>query len=177
MLFILAMEPLQRMLAVAMEEGQLSKIENRAATARMSMYADDVGLFINPIKQEVKALSDMLSDFGAASGLLANVNKSAVYPIQCDGLDVEQIIEDFGCPILQFPCTYLGLPLHTRALRRVDFQPLIDKIGGRLAGWKGRFLNKAGRLTLVNMVLTSIPAYFLSFFILKKWAIKRIDKL
>jgi mannosylglycoprotein endo-beta-mannosidase len=86
-------------------------------------------------------------------------------------------MEDFGCQVKQLPCTYLGLPLHTRALRRVDFQPLLDKIGGRLAGWKGRFLNKAGRLKLVNMVLTSIPAYFLSVFILKKWAIKRIDRI
>lgn len=82
---------------------------------------------------------------------------------------------DFACPVRRFPCTYLGLPLHNRALRRVDFQPLIDKIGGRLAGWKGRFLNKAGRLSLVNMVLTSTQ--LLTVFIVKKWAIKRIDKL
>jgi hypothetical protein len=109
--------------------------------------------------------------------LIANATKSAVLPIQCDGISVEGIMEDFGCQVKQLPCTYLGLPLHTRALRRVDFQPLLDKIGGRLAGWKGRFLNKAGRLKLVNMVLTSIPAYFLSVFILKKWAIKRIDRI
>jgi hypothetical protein len=144
------------MLAVATEEGLLSRIDSRSAKARMSMFADDVGLFLNPIQGQVKVVSELLSEFAEASGLNTNTAKSAVYPIQCDGLDVDQIMTDFTCPVRQFPCTYLGLPLHTRALRRVDFQPLIDKIGGRLAGWKGRFLNKAGKLTLVNMVLTSI---------------------
>jgi hypothetical protein len=57
MLFILAMEPLQRMLAVATEEGLLSRIDSRSAKARMSMFADDVGLFLNPVQGEVKVVS------------------------------------------------------------------------------------------------------------------------
>ena len=56
-------------------------------------------------------------------------------------------------------------------------QPLIEKVAARLPGWKGRLLNKAGRLRLVNAVLTSIPVHFLSVFALKKWALKRIDRV
>jgi len=59
----------------------------------------------------------------------------------------------------------------------VDIQPLIDKVGTRLSAWKGRLLNKAGRLRLVNYVLTSIPTYHLTVFRVQKWAIKKIDKL
>jgi hypothetical protein len=39
----------------------------------------------------------------------------------------------------------------------VDEQILIDKIAAKLSGWKGRVLNKAGRLTLVSSVLFAIP--------------------
>jgi hypothetical protein len=47
----------------------------------------------------------------------------------------------------------------------------------RLLTWKGRFLNKAGRLKLLNIVLSSMPTYFLTAFVPKKWFIKRIDKI
>jgi hypothetical protein len=86
-------------------------------------------------------------------------------------------MEDFRCPIKSFPCTYLGLSLHTRQIRRVDVQPLIDKVAARLPPWKGRFLNRAGRLTLVNSVLSSIPTYFITAFPLQKWAIKQVDRI
>ena len=46
-----------------------------------------------------------------------------------------------------------------------------------MAAWKGRLLNRAGRLRLVNSVLSSLPTYFLTVFKMPKWAIKRIDKL
>jgi hypothetical protein len=83
----------------------------------------------------------------------------------------------FNCPIKSFPCTYLGSPLHFRKLGRVEVQPLVEKVAARLPTWKGRLLNKAGRLRLVNAVLTSIPVHFRSVFALKKWAIKKIDKV
>jgi hypothetical protein len=67
--------------------------------------------------------------------------------------------------------------LHTRKLRRIDIQPLIDKIGTRLPGWKGKFLSSAGRETLVKSVLSSQPIYHLTVFPTQKWLIKQIDRL
>ncbi|KAG2647916.1 hypothetical protein PVAP13_1NG003446 [Panicum virgatum] len=45
------------------------------------------------------------------------------------------------------------------------------------ATWKGKFLNKAGRLTVLKAVLSSIPTYFLTVFQPQKWMTKQIDKL
>lgn len=125
----------------------------------------------------MKVAADILGLFGQASGLTTNQSKCAVYPIRCDGLDMNEVMEGFQCPVQGFPCKYLGLPLHLRQLRRVDVQPLIDKTANRLATWKGRFLNKAGRLKLLNSVLSSMPTYFLTVFAPKKWLLKRIDKI
>ena len=47
-------------------------------------------------------------------------------------------------------------------LRRVDYQPLIDKVAGRLSSWQGRLLSIAGCNTLVKAVLSSQPIYFLT---------------
>ena len=76
-----------------------------------------------------------------------------------------------------FPCRYLGLQLHTRSLQKVHVQPLIECIGQRLPSWKGRMLNRAGRLTLVTSVLSSMPTYHLTVFLLAVWARKQIDKI
>ena len=52
----------------------------------------------------------------------------------------------FCCKLSDFPIKYLGVPLHFTKLRRVDLQPVIDKIIKRIAGWRGRLLSYAGRL-------------------------------
>jgi len=177
MLFIIAMEPLQHLLHLATVDGELEQIPTRLARLRLSLYADDAAIFLRPKKEEVAKVLEVLTTFGRVSGLLTNTSKSAIYPISCDSIDIDAVMEEFRCPIKAFPCTYLGLPLHTRQLRRVDVQPLIDKVAARLPSWKGKFLNRAGRLTLVNSVLSSIPVYFLTAFPLQKWAIKQIDKV
>jgi len=177
MLFILAMEPLQLMLKKAIDEGLLTPICNRHAKLRISLFADDAAIFVNPTTEEVQVVDNILKAFGSATGLITNTDKSAVYPVRCEGLDLQHIMEPFRCPIKSFPCTYLGLPLHVRQLKRVEIQPLIDKVGAKLTAWKGKFLNKAGRLRLLNSVLSSMPTYYLTVFKLQKWAIKKIDKI
>lgn len=44
-------------------------------------------------------------------------------------------------------------------LKNEDFHFIIDKLNSRFASWKNELLNKAGRITMANSVLTSIPNY------------------
>jgi len=121
--------------------------------------------------------ADLLQIFADASRLFINQSKCAVYPIACEAVNLEEVMQGFPCQVKGFPCQYLGLPLRLQKLRRVDVQRIIDKVSNRLATWKARFLNKAARLKLVNTVLSSIPVYFLTVVEPKKWMIKRIDKI
>jgi len=43
---------------------------------------------------------------------------------------------------------YLGFPMIHGRLTKSDYEFLIDKIQRRLASWKNKLLNKAGRLAL-----------------------------
>ncbi len=90
------------------------------------------------------------------------MNKTEIYPISCSGLDLDGILTSFPGNRKSFPCKYLGLPLHTRKLRKIDLQPLVDKIGSRIPGWKGMFFTSAGREVLVKSTLTSTPIYHLA---------------
>jgi hypothetical protein len=120
----------------------------------------------------------VLNLFGNCSGLRVNLNKIEIFPIRCDEALVTVTLTDFTSKIAQFPGKYMGLPLHTCKLRRVDIQPLIDKIGGRIPRWKGKLLSMAGRETLVKNMLTSAqPIYHLTILPMQKWLIRQIDKM
>ena len=94
------------------------------------------------------------------------------------GLDEERSIQYarlFCCKVDSFPFTYLGVPLHHSKLRRVDIQPVVDKVIKRIAGWKGKLLSYGGKLTLLKSCLTSIPTYLMSIIKFPKWAIESIN--
>ena len=66
-----------------------------------------------------------------------------------------------GCSVLQWPLTYLDIPLggNSRALSFWD--PVVRKISKKLDCWKGAFFSLGGRITLIQLCLSSIPSYFL----------------
>jgi len=55
LLFILAIDPLQRLLQVATARGLISEVSRNQARLRTSLYADDAVLFIKPVKEEVSS--------------------------------------------------------------------------------------------------------------------------
>ncbi|WVZ99055.1 hypothetical protein U9M48_044409 [Paspalum notatum var. saurae] len=175
LLFVITFDPLQRLLKLATEMEIFSKMRGRTPGIRISMYADDAALFLAPSKEEVSALSKLLNFFGEASILKTNFHKSTVVPIRCSGLNIEDTLSDLPAQKSHFPIKYLGLPLTTYRLRRVDFQPLVDKAAAKLNGWSGRQLNHAGRMVLVKSVLTSQAIYLLTALRAPKATLKDID--
>jgi hypothetical protein len=177
MLFILAIDPLHRIMDLAASQNIIQPILPRSEKLRCSLYADDTTIFANPNGQELSRINQLLQTFGNCCGLKVNLSKTEVIPIRCTEDFTSKALIDFPGKVMTFPGKYLGLPLHTRKLRRIDVQPLIDKIGTRLPGWKEKMLSSAGRETLVKNVLTSQPIYHLTVFPTQKWLIKQIDRL
>ena len=175
LLFVIAIEPLRALLHLATEKGLISKLRGRSLNIRVSMYADDTAIFVNPIKEDIGALTELLNKFGEASGLKTNFKKSSVVPIRCEGIDLDYVLG--GLPIIKtnFPIKYLGLPLTTGRLKRVHFQPIIDKAIGKLTAWNARNIAPAGRLTLVKAVLTSQSVYLLTALDAPKAILEEID--
>jgi hypothetical protein len=119
-LFILAMDPLQNILDKATEIGLLTPIGANPVKMRMSLYADDVILFMRPIATDVTNLHPLLNLFGKARGLCTNILKSEIYPIRCEGINIHEIFGDFQAQRVEFPCSYLGLSLRVGRVRRAD---------------------------------------------------------
>jgi hypothetical protein len=177
MLFILAMDPLQWILHLATEKGIMHPISTRARGITTSLYADDAIIFVALTKRVIKALRAILDIFGQTTGLCTNVLKLEVFPIRCSGLQLDQILDRFPAPLREFPYHYLGLPLHPKKLRKIDFLPLIEKVGDKLLSCKEKLMSKAARAQLVNSDLMTVVTYHATIFNLPKWLTKKIDKI
>jgi len=53
----------------------LTPIANRNARIRISLFADDAAIFLNPVGGEVQVVKNILAAFGSASGLITNTEK------------------------------------------------------------------------------------------------------
>lgn len=102
-LFIVAIDPIQRLVNMATQEGLLSPLSNRAARFRVSLYADDAAIFVNPIRNNINNLFNILKYFGEATGLQVNLFKSSVMPIKCAELNLPEVLENFNGQRCNFP--------------------------------------------------------------------------
>jgi hypothetical protein len=177
MLFILAIDPLHHLFRLATEEGVLLPIRARPIRFTVSLYADDAGIFVGPGREDMEALCHILGIFGDASGLRTNLNKSEAFPIGCSEAQITEALSIFPAKRGSFPCTYLGLPLHYARLKAIHFQPLLDKLGARLAGWWGKHFTRMGRVLLCRAVLSSMVLYHLAVFKLPRWITRKIEKI
>jgi hypothetical protein len=87
MLFILAIDPLPRLIELAAHTGLLHPISPREASLRCSLYAHDATVFTNPDRNELRHISQILNIFGNCSGLKVNLNKTS---IRCDKTTISQ---------------------------------------------------------------------------------------
>jgi hypothetical protein len=177
MLFILAMDVLGFLITKAENEGVLRPLAPRTLQHRVSFYADDVMLFLQPFAEDINLVLDILQLFGKASSLCNNVQKSSVYLIRCDEAEKVVVRQLLPCDLRDFPCRYLGLPLSLKKLTKEQLQPIIDRIADQLPSWKADLLVKPGRKILVQFVLTGMMIYLAMALDFPAWAYKAINKL
>ncbi|WVZ84806.1 hypothetical protein U9M48_031793 [Paspalum notatum var. saurae] len=146
MLFILVMDVLDSLIHVASSSNLLLPLAEQCSWPRISLYADDVVIFLKPKLMDLSIVRDLLHCFGAVTGLKTNLMKSSAIPIQCSEEDVAHLL------------------------------PLIDKVSSKLPGWKAPLLSKAGRLVVVKSVLSATPIHLMIALDLPKWVIKAVDK-
>jgi hypothetical protein len=76
LLFVLAIDPLVKLLECATQEGLLTPLRGHHAQLRISLYADDAAIFLDPTSQDDTNLRSLLELFGTTSGLSTNLKKA-----------------------------------------------------------------------------------------------------
>ena len=98
----------------------------------------------------------MFTWFEVVSRLRENLHELEVVPVG-DVPYLEELVAVLGCKLSTLPMTYLGLPLGAKFNSTMIWNPVIEKMERRLAGWTHLNLSKRGKLTLLKSKLSNLP--------------------
>jgi hypothetical protein len=112
-LFLLVMDVLSSLIRLASRNSPLQPIAGQQHWPQVSLYVNDVVIFLRPNYDDLCTIRDLLHGFGHVFGLKTNLIKSS---------------DILACSGGSFRCTYLGIPLTIHKPSKADFIPLIDKV-------------------------------------------------
>lgn len=121
-------------------------------------FADDTIVFLDAKRDQVNYLRYILLCFKLMSGLKINFSKSSLFRIAIVD-DLDMFASMLGYKVASWPTSYLGLPLGDKSRSKSKWDQIIEKCASRLAPWRGKFLSRGGKLTLIQSVLLSLPLY------------------
>lgn len=114
------------------------------------------------IREDIQRPTAILHGFGEVTSLVTNLEKILVAPIRCTDIDLDMVLENFPAKRATFPMIYLGLPLSMHHQRRIDLQPLVDKVAGKLVPWQGGNITAVGTVALVKAIPTEQATYHIT---------------
>ncbi|CAN1136539.1 LINE-1 retrotransposable element ORF2 protein [Linum perenne] len=177
-LFVLSMEILSGMFDRAVARGVFHLHPQCKGTLLKHLsFADDLLVFTKANVEAIEVIKSILNEFKEVSGLQFNPEKSKIYLARVDTDAVEDITVASGFCRGELPFRYLGVPLTTGKLRRVDCRALLDKITKRITDWRAKKLSYAGKIQLLNLVIHGILQFWMASFILPSDLIKDIENI
>ncbi|XP_010519158.1 PREDICTED: uncharacterized protein LOC104798680 [Tarenaya hassleriana] len=153
-LFILSMEALSRSLDKAMQLGSLAH-HPRCGSPLIShlVFADDLMVFVKGELASIVEVKRLLSEFGCYSGLTLNPEKSELFLGGMTQMDTMAISSNVGFRLGSLPVRYLGVPIRPWKLRRLNYNPLLERVKNKLTAWTTKYLSYGARLLLISTVV------------------------
>lgn len=132
-LYVILNNVLSKMLNKAAEEGRFAyQPQCQGVKLTHLSFADDILVFTNGTTASLKGVLQVMESFAGMSGLLINAAKSQMFVA---GQELALILSEAaprGIPVGNLPICYLVMPLTTKSLTAQEYEPLIDKVRGRM---------------------------------------------
>ncbi|XP_026398645.1 uncharacterized protein LOC113294470 [Papaver somniferum] len=175
--FLLVVEVISKLINDAVVRGKLSgfQVVDQGTIISHLQFAEDTLFFIDAAVEEVRRLLIILVIFETITGLKLNLEKSTMINVGADDV-IDVLTRELGCKSEKLPLTYLSMPIRAHWHSTSVWDYVLVRMEQKLATWKKRKLNKAGRFVLIKSCLASLPIYYLSLFHLPVSMEKRMSK-
>ncbi|GAA0166985.1 hypothetical protein LIER_22019 [Lithospermum erythrorhizon] len=141
-------------------------------------FADDVLIFSNGSKVAFSKVMEFLDHYQHISGQLVKTEKNT-YILSSKASNARRSIVQraTGFRRGEAPFNYLGIPIYKGKKKCFLFDDLLDKLRGEVASWSSNFLSFGGRITLLQLVLNTLPIYYLQMMQMPAEVYGKIERL
>ncbi|GER32750.1 RNA-directed DNA polymerase (reversetranscriptase)-related family protein [Striga asiatica] len=142
------------------------------------LFSDDALVFCKADEDHATLLLEILHKYQKFAGQKVNLHKSSMFLSKnCAEATKRKICSILQGIIVKRSSKYLGLPLGIGVSKVDTFQFVVEAVRERISGWKNCFLSTAGKETLIKSVLSALPVFVMSCFILPQSVCKDICRL
>ena len=126
-------------------------------------------------KKNADSLINILNSYCAISGRKVSDAKSSIFFSGNTEVEVKaEVCETLNIMTESLSDRYLGLPAMVGTDRSDCFRHLIDRVNGRINGWKEKLLSLGGKEILIKSIAQAVPVYAMMVFKIPKKICKRI---
>ncbi|XP_026428416.1 uncharacterized protein LOC113324313 [Papaver somniferum] len=166
-LFVLAEVVLSRNITKLVQMGKMQSMVNRGGYQPTHlMFSDDIFIFCNGQKKNLKNLMDLLMKYQKSSVQEMNKAKRKCFVGGVPNIIRNAIAQALQIHLSTFSDKYLGVILNPGRVKTHQVWWMVEMMQKMLAGWMGKLLAFSARLTLVKFVLCSMPIYTMPVY---KW--------
>ena len=172
LVFAIAMEPL----AIALRQNvNIKGITRAGLEQKVSLYADDMLLYISDPHSSIPKLMALLTEFGKISGYKINFLKSELMPVGTGEPLVSLASFPFKLCLKKFKYLGIWITHNYKDLYGANYQPLLAQLKRDIERWSLLPLSLIGRINTVKMsvlpkflyVFQCLPVFLTKSFFLK----------
>ena len=148
-------------LATAISEEKEIKEIQTGKEVKLSLFADDMILYIENPKDSIRKLLELISEFSKVAGYKINTQKSLAFLYTNNEKSEREIKESIPFTIATKRIKYLGinLPKETKELYTENYKTLMKEIKDDINRWRDIPCSWVGRINIVKMTILPNAIY------------------
>ena len=143
------------------EEKEIKGIQIRKEEIKLSLFADDMTLYIENLKDSIRKLLELISEFSKVAGYKINTQKSLAFLYTNNEKSERAIKESIPFTFATKRIKYLGinLPKEMKELYTENYKTLMKEVKDDINRWRHIPCSWVGRINIVKMTILSNVIY------------------